>query len=54
MTQHPDHLLDAAAGWLARTNDPEFADWDGFMAWLEADPAHPLEVLAACSPRPPT
>ncbi|QNN65302.1 FecR domain-containing protein [Sphingomonas rhizophila] len=40
MTQHPDHLLDAAAGWLARTNDPEFADWDGFMAWLEADPAN--------------
>jgi transmembrane sensor len=40
MTQHPDQVLDAAADWLARTNDPEFADWDGFMAWLEISPAH--------------
>lgn len=33
-------MLDEAAGWAARTGDPHFADWDGFTAWLEADPDH--------------
>lgn len=40
MTQTADRLWDAAAGWLARTHDPAFDDWDGFTAWLEQDPAH--------------
>lgn len=31
---------DQAIVWLMRTRDPSFADWDGFAAWLEADPAH--------------
>lgn len=29
-----------AISWLIRTRDPSFADWDGFTAWLEADPEH--------------
>jgi transmembrane sensor len=26
--------------WAIRLRDPAFADWDGFTAWLEADPTH--------------
>lgn len=26
--------------WVVRVSDPEFADWDAFEAWLDADPAH--------------
>jgi transmembrane sensor len=33
-------IRDAALGWAVQTGDPAFADWDGFLAWLEADPAH--------------
>lgn len=29
-----------ASNWLIRQRDPEFSDWDAFIAWLEADPAH--------------
>lgn len=29
-----------AIGWAAATRDPDFAGWDDFTAWLEADPAH--------------
>ncbi len=29
-----------AIGWVIRTRDPEFADWEAFTSWLEADPAH--------------
>lgn len=29
-----------AIAWLIQTRDPSFADWDGFTAWLEADPEH--------------
>jgi transmembrane sensor len=37
----PDQSIrDAALGWAVRTGDPDFADWDGFLGWLEADPAH--------------
>lgn len=37
----PDQpLRDQALDWALATRDPEFADWDGFTAWLEADPAH--------------
>lgn len=32
--------LDEAIGWLIRQRDPSFAEWDGFTAWLEADPAN--------------
>ena len=31
---------EAALGWLVRTNDPEFAGWDEFTAWLEESPAN--------------
>ncbi|MBJ7377784.1 FecR domain-containing protein [Sphingobium sp.] len=33
-------MNEEALGWVVRTRDPDFADWDGFTAWLEADPAH--------------
>jgi len=29
-----------ALEWAMLTRDPDFADWDGFTAWLEADAAH--------------
>jgi transmembrane sensor len=29
-----------ALDWAVRTGDPAFDDWDAFVAWLEADPAH--------------
>ncbi|WP_336980515.1 FecR family protein [Altererythrobacter fulvus] len=35
-----DRILDQAAAWAARAADPSFEDWEGFTAWLEADPAH--------------
>lgn len=31
---------EAAIGWLIRQQDPAFADWEAFTAWLEADPAN--------------
>jgi transmembrane sensor len=33
-------IADQAAQWAVRTGDPAFEDWEGFTAWLEADPAH--------------
>jgi transmembrane sensor len=33
-------INEEALGWVIRTRDPDFADWDGFTAWLEAAPAH--------------
>ncbi|PZU09820.1 MAG: iron dicitrate transport regulator FecR [Sphingomonas sp.] len=34
-------MVDAAAlDWIVRLGDPAFEDWDGFTAWLEADPRH--------------
>lgn len=33
-------IRDQAAAWAVRAGDPAFEDWDGFTAWLEADPAH--------------
>ncbi len=50
MIDRQDRLREAAVGWAIRLNDEAFDDWDGFAAWLEADPAHALayeEVLAA-------
>ena len=29
---------DAALGWIVRLREPDFDDWDGFEAWLLADP----------------
>jgi transmembrane sensor len=34
-----DRILDEAAGWFARQHD-DAMDWEGFTAWLEADPCH--------------
>ena len=34
------NIREEALSWLVRTNDPAFADWDGFTSWLEASPAH--------------
>lgn len=31
---------DRALDWALATRDPDFADWDGLTAWLEADPAN--------------
>jgi transmembrane sensor len=36
----PAPIHEQAIAWAAATRDPDFADWDGFTAWLEADPAH--------------
>ncbi|WDA39809.1 FecR family protein [Erythrobacter sp. BLCC-B19] len=33
-------IHDAALHWALQTGEPDFADWDAFTAWLEADPAH--------------
>ena len=33
-------LHEEALGWVIRTRDPDFAEWDAFTVWLEADPAH--------------
>jgi transmembrane sensor len=39
MTDRGD-IREAAIGWVMAQADPAFADWDGFLAWLEAEPAH--------------
>lgn len=33
-------ILDAAALWAVRTQEPSFEDWPGFTAWVEQSPAH--------------
>ena len=33
-------LHEEALGWVIRTRDPVFVEWDAFTIWLEADPAH--------------
>ncbi len=33
-------IRDQALHWAMTTRDPDFADWEGFTLWLEADPAH--------------
>ena len=33
-------LHEEALGWVIRTRDPDFVEWDAFTIWLEADPAH--------------
>jgi transmembrane sensor len=48
MNAAPDELLrEDARLWAIRVGDPAFADWDGFSAWLEADPAHNIAYEAA-------
>lgn len=32
-------MHEEALGWIIRTRDPEFDDWDAFTTWLEGDPA---------------
>lgn len=32
-------IQEEALGWVIRTRDPEFTDWEAFTAWLEGDPA---------------
>lgn len=37
----PDQRLrEQALDWAMATRDPDFAEWDGFTVWLEADAAH--------------
>lgn len=45
---HDDTIRDAAAAWAVRTSDAAFDDWDGFTAWLEADPAHARAYDEVC------
>lgn len=40
MPLSPAEIDTAALDWIIRTGDAEFADWEAFTAWLEADPAH--------------
>jgi transmembrane sensor len=41
MTRAADQgMIDQAIGWHLRNADETQADWDGFTAWLEADPRH--------------
>ena len=35
-----DDKREEAVAWYLRLRDPANADWDGFLAWLEADEAH--------------
>ena len=49
-----------ALDWVVRVGDPAFADWEGFQAWLEADPRHAeayhglsLDIEAAAAVVPP-
>ncbi len=42
-----DALHEEARLWAIRVRAPEFADWDGFTDWLEADPAHNRAYEAA-------
>ncbi len=37
----PDQpIREQALAWAVLTREPDFADWDGFTAWLEADAQH--------------
>ncbi|HEX7871321.1 MAG TPA: FecR domain-containing protein [Sphingobium sp.] len=42
MTVPQDRMMieTAALEWIVRQRDPDFDDWDGFTAWLEADASH--------------
>lgn len=32
-------MHEEALGWIIRTRDPDFVEWDAFTQWLEGDPA---------------
>lgn len=40
MDERRNRMREQAVIWAVAVDDPGFADWDGFTAWLEADPAH--------------
>src|SRR3569623_2010740 len=40
MTEDRAALEEEAIGWVIRTRDPGFADWESFTAWLEQSEAH--------------
>ncbi|MDV3457838.1 FecR domain-containing protein [Sphingomonas sp. HF-S4] len=40
-------IREAGRLWAIRVQDPAFDDWDGYTAWLEADPAHLAAYEAA-------
>jgi len=40
MSAIDSEIREAGRLWAVRVQDPAFADWDGYTAWLEADPAH--------------
>lgn len=40
MRQSDQDMHAEAIGWVIRLRDPAHADWEGFTAWLDADPAH--------------
>jgi transmembrane sensor len=39
MTTDPS-IHDKALAWAMAMREPDFADWEGFTGWLEADPVH--------------
>ena len=43
-----DGILEEAAGWFVRQQD-DAMDWEGFTAWLEADPRHRRVFDALCN-----
>lgn len=56
MTLRGEDIRAAAVDWAVRLADPGFAQWDDFLAWLEADPIHASAyetVLAAAEAADP-
>lgn len=47
MTAQETGTIEDARLWAIRVQDPHFADWDGFTAWLEEAPAHLAAYEAA-------
>jgi transmembrane sensor len=46
MARDEDEIDAAALDWAIRTGEPDFADWEAFTAWLEADPRHAARYQA--------
>lgn len=42
MVEKYDNIQDQAVAWVIRTRAVDFADWEEFTLWLEADPQHNL------------
>ncbi|HEY9091600.1 FecR family protein [Parasphingorhabdus sp.] len=40
MAEINDMIREQAIAWAIRVREPDFADWDGFTQWLEADALH--------------